>query len=37
MTDIIFAHGGTLDKYLGDGLMALLVRPPQRPMTHPTH
>jgi adenylate cyclase len=23
MTDVIFAHGGTVDKYIGDCVMAL--------------
>lgn len=27
MTDIIFAHGGLLDKYMGDGIMALWGAP----------
>ncbi|HEX8117603.1 MAG TPA: adenylate/guanylate cyclase domain-containing protein [Pyrinomonadaceae bacterium] len=31
MSDIIFAHGGTLDKYLGDGLMALFGAPTASP------
>jgi adenylate cyclase len=31
MSDIIFAHGGTLDKYLGDGLMALFGAPAATP------
>ncbi|HVS21934.1 MAG TPA: adenylate/guanylate cyclase domain-containing protein [Pyrinomonadaceae bacterium] len=31
MTDIIFAHGGTLDKYLGDGMMALFGAPAVTP------
>src|SRR6266568_240252 len=31
MTDIIFAHGGTLDKYLGDGIMVLFGAPTVTP------
>jgi len=31
MTDIIFAHDGTLDKYLGGGLMALFGAPTATP------
>ncbi|MCR9256142.1 MAG: adenylate/guanylate cyclase domain-containing protein [Alphaproteobacteria bacterium] len=31
MADVIFAHGGTLDKYLGDGVMATFGTPESRP------
>lgn len=31
MSDIIFAHHGTLDKYIGDGLMALFGAPTSTP------